>query len=138
MKRLYILIVVLIVVLSCKKSTPSKFDLPELSKSIFTSLTIEELNDCIKSDSIFGSFYEGISEVNGELSDIEKAKYYDITYARLLKFVNRYELMHGMVSDSVERVMKKDDSLCYDYFYQRAPRAAEVAPLMDSVTISDK
>ena len=142
MKKLFTLILILTVVLSCKKSTTTTLDLPQLNKSIFIPLTIEELNICLKSDSIFEIFYEGINEFNSELSDIEKAKYYDITYVRLLKFVNQYELMSKnrfiMVTDSIESVMKKDDSLCYEYLYNQIPRAAEVAPLMDSIVISNR
>ncbi|NLZ95692.1 MAG: hypothetical protein GX921_07715 [Bacteroidales bacterium] len=57
-----------------------------INKSIIKELTIDELSKEIKSNEKFAEFYSELREAVDDLSDIEKAKFYDITYRRLFNY----------------------------------------------------
>ena len=57
------------------------------NKPVSEKLSTEELAKAIKSDTLFTSFYEHIRKKVDDLSDIKKAKYNDVTYRRLFKYV---------------------------------------------------
>lgn len=79
MKHLkYILLSLLIVACSGKKDV-----IPD--KSIFEPLTVEELSTIIKQDTLFVDFYESIQEEVEDYTDIEKAKFNDVTYRSLYR-----------------------------------------------------
>lgn len=79
MKKLYLLIFVVTFVLnSCNNIS---------NKHISEKLSTEELSAAIKSDSLFADFYEHVRKVVDNMSDIKKAKYNDITYRRLFKYI---------------------------------------------------
>lgn len=77
-KLLFLFFALAFVTSSCSK-------IPD--KSIFTELTTEELADAIKSDTSFGSFYELTESYANTMSDVNKAKFNDVTYRRLFKYV---------------------------------------------------
>lgn len=56
-------------------------------KPVFEKLNTEELVKAIKSDTSFTNFYENIREKVDEFDDIQKAKFNDVTYRRLFKYV---------------------------------------------------
>ena len=60
-----------------------------LDKSIFEPLLIGEIKKEMGKDSMFAQIYEGIQSINKEAltSDIEKAKFSDLTYRRILNIV---------------------------------------------------
>lgn len=79
MKRLSLLILGFAIILgSCSK-------IPD--KSVSEKLSTDELSKAIKSDTLFTSFYENIRKSVDELDDIKKAKFNDVTYRRLFKYV---------------------------------------------------
>ena len=79
MERLkYLLLSLLIVACSGKKDV-----IPD--KSIFEPLTVEELSTIIKQDTLFVDFYESIQEEVEDYTDIEKAKFNDVTYRGLYR-----------------------------------------------------
>lgn len=61
------------------------------SKSIMEPLETDELAKIIKSDTMFETFYSTVSKVVETLSDIDKAKYSDITYS---SFYDCYKFMN--------------------------------------------
>lgn len=63
---------------------------PIPNKSVFEELTTDELASAIKADPEFGEAYEDIrsSVVSTNFSDVQKAKYKDVTYRRLYKYTN--------------------------------------------------
>lgn len=79
MKSLSILILALTIALS-SCSTIS-------DKPVSEKLSTEELSKAIKSDTSFARFYEIIRKRVDEMDDIKKAKFNDITYRRLFKYV---------------------------------------------------
>lgn len=56
-------------------------------KPVSEKLSTAELAKAIKSDTLFESFYENIRNTVDELDDIKKAKFNDVTYRRLFKYV---------------------------------------------------
>jgi hypothetical protein len=60
------------------------------NKSISEKLTVQELSYAIESDSSFANRYELIREAYDELSEIEQAKYYSVTYDELNDFISHY------------------------------------------------
>ena len=59
-----------------------------LEKSVFEPLTIEELKVEMSKDSIFAEVYSNIREyLINERTDVEIAKYNDITYKRVMDYV---------------------------------------------------
>lgn len=85
MKKLLILVFVLSTLVGCT-SIPDK--------SIFEPLTAKELNSAMQQEPIFGEWYDSFVEDIGReidnLSPSEIAKYSNITYRRLFKYM-RYE-----------------------------------------------
>lgn len=85
MKKLLILVFVLSTLVGCT-SIPDK--------SIFEPLTAKELNSAMQQEPIFGEWYDSFVEDIGReidnLSPSEIAKYSNITYRRLFKYL-RYE-----------------------------------------------
>jgi hypothetical protein len=75
---MYIIFVIAFTLSSCNK-------IP--NKPISEKLSTEELSKAIKSDTLFANFYEGISKVVDNMSDIKKATFNDVTYRRLFKYV---------------------------------------------------
>lgn len=63
------------------------------NKSVFESLSTDELSKTIKVDTAFASFYQKQQVISEKLNEIDKAKFNDITYRKLYK-------MHQYVSDS--------------------------------------
>jgi len=57
------------------------------NKPVSEKLSTAELSKAIKSDTLFTSFYEHIRKEVDDMSDIKKAKYNDVTYRRLFKYV---------------------------------------------------
>ena len=57
------------------------------NKPVSEKLSTEELSKAIKSDTLFTSFYEHIRKEVDDMSDIKKAKFNDVTYRRLFKYV---------------------------------------------------
>ena len=79
MKRLSILILGLAIILSsCNKIS---------DKPVSEKLSTSELSKAIKSDTLFTSFYENIRKEVDEMDDIKKAKFNDVTYRRLFKYI---------------------------------------------------
>ena len=79
MKHLkYLLLSLFIVACSGKKDV-----IPD--KSIFEPLTVDELSTIIKQDTLFVDFYESIQEEVDDYTDIEKAKFNDVTYRSLYR-----------------------------------------------------
>src|SRR3546814_4878495 len=56
-------------------------------KPVSEKLSTGELSKAIKSDTLFTSFYESLRKSVDELDDVKKAKFNDVTYRRLFKFV---------------------------------------------------
>jgi len=56
-------------------------------KPVSEKLSTDELAKAIKSDTSFTSFYENIRKKVDELDDIKKAKFNEVTYRRLFKYV---------------------------------------------------
>lgn len=56
------------------------------SKTIMEPLSTSELATIIKKDTTFENFYQLVSEQVGKLSDIDKAKYSDITYSSMYDY----------------------------------------------------
>ena len=85
MKKLLILVLVLSTLVGCN-SIPDK--------SIFEPLTAKELNSAMQQETIFGEWYDSfVEDIGREMDDLspsEIAKYSDITYRRLFKYM-RYE-----------------------------------------------
>ncbi len=54
-----------------------------LSKSIMEPLTTKELSSVIKEKQGFGEFYERVTKIVNRFSDVEKAKYSDVSYESL-------------------------------------------------------
>jgi hypothetical protein len=61
----------------------------QLDRSIFKQLTVEELNKSIKKDSLFEQTYKYIQFVKDSVlkTDLEKAKWADLTYSKIHRFV---------------------------------------------------
>lgn len=55
------------------------------NKSIFESLSTEELSKIIKNDTLFIDFYENHRKIAEKLNEIDKAKFNDLTYRDLYK-----------------------------------------------------
>lgn len=70
--------ILILVLCSCNKIS---------KKPISEKLTTEELSKAIKSDPFFADFYENIRNSVGNMSDVEKATYNDISFRRLFKYV---------------------------------------------------
>ncbi|MDR2835419.1 MAG: hypothetical protein LBV69_04370 [Bacteroidales bacterium] len=83
MKKMFLLFLGFIILLSSCNKVPDK--------TIFKKLDTDELAKAIKSDTLFVYFYENISKKVDNMSDIKKAKYNDITYRRLFKYVKFME-----------------------------------------------
>ena len=85
MKKLLILVFVLSTLVGCN-SIPNK--------SVFEPLTAKELNSAMQQEPIFGEWYDRfVEDIGREIDDLspsEIAKYSDITYRRLFKYM-RYE-----------------------------------------------
>jgi hypothetical protein len=79
-ERLIFALAVCIIMTSCSGS---------LDKPIFKSLTIEELKDAIKKDSLFEETYKQVQYAKDSIlkTDIEKAKWADLTYSRIFRLV---------------------------------------------------
>lgn len=88
MKKLLILVFVLSTLVGCT-SIPDK--------SIFEPLTAKELNSAMQQEPIFGEWYDSfVEDIGREIDDLspsEIAKYSDITYRRLFKYMKcEYDL----------------------------------------------
>ena len=61
-----------------------------LDKKLFEPLTVEELKKSIDKDTAFQDKYEAIQYIKDSVlkSDIEKAKFADLTYNRVYKLIN--------------------------------------------------
>ncbi|MBO5012658.1 MAG: hypothetical protein J6C57_01325 [Paludibacteraceae bacterium] len=85
MKKLLILVFVLSTLVGCN-SIPNK--------SVFEPLTAKELNGAMQQEPIFGEWYDSfVEDIGREIDDLspsEIAKYSDITYRRLFKYM-KYE-----------------------------------------------
>ena len=79
MKRLSLLIVGLAIIFSSCSNISDK--------PVSEKLSTDELSKAIKSDTLFSSFYEGVRKKVDEMDDIKKAKFNDVTYRRLFKYV---------------------------------------------------
>ena len=75
-----------------------------LDKSVFEPLSLNELNKEIKKDSMFSFIYQAIQKVyeNVLKSDVDKAKYADLTYARMLDTYN-----YRLDSNELKKVKKE-------------------------------
>lgn len=73
-------IILVISIFSCKNP---------LNKPIFQPLTVEELKDAIQKDSVFEESYKYIQLIKDSVlkSDLDKAKWADLTYNRIYKIV---------------------------------------------------
>lgn len=60
-----------------------------LDRSIFKPLSVEELSTAIKKDSVFEKTYKFIQQIKDTVlkTDLEKAKWSDMTYARIHRFL---------------------------------------------------
>lgn len=79
MKRLSLLIFGLAIIFSSCSNISDK--------PVSEKLSTDELSKAIKSDTLFTSFYENLRKKVDEMDDIKKAKFNDVTYRRLFKFV---------------------------------------------------
>jgi hypothetical protein len=83
MKNLYTLFLLFVFAFSsCNKIS---------DKPVSEKLSTKELSKALKSDTLFADFYEIIREEVDQMSDIKKAKYNDITYRRLFKYVKHLQ-----------------------------------------------
>lgn len=104
MKKLLILVFVLSTLVGCN-SIPNK--------SVFEPLTAKELNSAMQQEPIFGEWYDSfVEDIGREIDDLspsEIAKYSDITYRRLFKYM-RYEcnLFGRSFYDKCEQKMGRD------------------------------
>lgn len=82
MKKIYFLSIALLLLTSCNNG---------MNKSILEPLTVDELKSNIKKDESFTDFYSGIQEIREFImkSDVTQAKYADITYKRVHKYMNK-------------------------------------------------
>ena len=82
MKKIYFLSIVLLLLASCNNG---------MNKSILEPLTVDELKSNIKKEESFTDFYSGIQEIREFImkSDVTQAKYADITYKRVHKYMNK-------------------------------------------------
>lgn len=55
-------------------------------RSVTEKLSIDELSSSIKFDTSFASFYERARFAIDDMSDVEKAIYYDVSYEMLFNF----------------------------------------------------
>lgn len=79
MKKIAIVLVIIsIIISSCINIS---------DKSVSEKLSTSELSKSIKIDTSFANFYEEIRKKVDEFDDIKKAKFNDVTYRRLFKFV---------------------------------------------------
>lgn len=53
------------------------------SKSVMEPLTTDELSKIVKTDTLFAELYKFVSKKVEKIDDINKAKYYDVTYSEL-------------------------------------------------------
>jgi hypothetical protein len=60
-------------------------------KPVTEKLGIEELSRAIKADTSFSSTYEFIRNHVDAMEDLEKAKFYDITYRRVSRYVEQFK-----------------------------------------------
>ncbi len=82
MKKIYFLSIALLLLTSCNNG---------MNKSILEPLTVDELKSNIKNDDSFTDFYSEIQEIREFImkSDVMQAKYADITYRRVRKYMNK-------------------------------------------------
>lgn len=82
MKKIYFLSIALLLLTGCNNG---------MNKSILEPLTVDELKSNIKNDDSFTDFYSGIQEIREFImkSDVTQAKYADITYRRVRKYMNK-------------------------------------------------
>ena len=112
-----------------------------LNKSIFTPLTIEELSLVLKSDTTFDKFYIIVNDVNKNTSDLNKAKYFDITYVKFQKYIKyNSELLKkydDLDTKKMNECLKNYDKLCWNFINTFAtPKAAEESPIDDTLTLN--
>jgi len=81
MKKIFFVFCLLTLLVSCN-SIPKK--------SVFQELSTDELASAIKSDTEFAEFYEEMRSLASlvSFSEVQKAKYKDVTYRRFYKFYN--------------------------------------------------
>ena len=84
------------------------------SKSISEKLTVQELSYAIESDSSFANRYELIREAYDELSEIEQAKYYSVTYDELNSFISHYGRHAEFYSLMCARAKHVQDSIDFN------------------------
>lgn len=78
MKKILLFMLLTAIICSCN---------PIPNKPCYETLSLEELTKANKADSNFLVFYEFLQETDiYELSDIEKAKYHEITYSKLYEY----------------------------------------------------
>lgn len=88
-----------------------------LSKSIMEPLTTKELSSAIKEKPGFGEFYERVTKIVTRLSDVEKAKYSDVSYESLLDCV---EYMGSFLKQSEKlSELKKQWKTQWEQMFQR-------------------
>lgn len=88
-----------------------------LSKSIMEPLTTSELSSALKDKAEFGAFYEHVTKIVNKLSDVEKAKYSDVTYESLLDCV---EYMDSFLKQSEKlSELKKQWKTQWEQMFQR-------------------
>lgn len=82
MKKIYFLSIALLLLTSCNNG---------LNKSILEPLSVEELKSNIKNDESFADFYSEVQEIREFImkSDITQAKYADLTYKRVRKYMDK-------------------------------------------------
>ena len=130
MKKLLILVFVLSTLVGCN-SIPNK--------SVFEPLTAKELNSAMQQEPIFGEWYDSFVEdiEIDDLSPSEIAKYSDITYRRLFKYM-RYECnlfdrrfydkcrqKFGRDTIDIENLSKEQLSLLNEQYYDYVDQERE-------------
>ena len=82
MKKLLVLFMISIVLAGCNRG---------FNRSILEPLSVEELKSNLKKDTTFADFYSEIQKLREYLmgSDINQAKYADITYGRVYRYYNK-------------------------------------------------
>ena len=80
---------------------------PIPNKPFYEPLTLEELAKAIKADEYFGEWYEELADDSDvqRMTDVEKAKYKDVTYRRLYKYFQyQDDFQYWIKQDSISQI----------------------------------
>lgn len=77
--KLMLAMIITILTISCSNIS---------DKPVIEKLGTDELSKAIKADTSFASFYENVRKAVDDMGEVEKAKFNDVTYRRLFKYMS--------------------------------------------------